>query len=52
MILIKKLISNKHKTTYSYENLIGNFLDGEIGLKIRTELIDSYLERKNLDKDF
>lgn len=52
MTLIKKLTKKKRKISYSYENLMGNFHDGEIGLKVRRQILTEFLHKKNPDKDF
>lgn len=35
MALIKTLVKRDKQSYFSYENLMGNFKDGEIGTKIR-----------------
>jgi hypothetical protein len=36
LVLIKKLIQKNRSTNLSYDNLVGNFKDGEIGRKIKS----------------
>ena len=52
MTLIKALIKKDKISYFSYENLMGNYKDGEIGTKIVNQIIGEFLERNNPDKDF
>lgn len=52
MTLIKSLARPDKRLSFSYDNLIGNFKDGEIGTKIRNQIINDYLVLNNPDKVF
>lgn len=47
MILIRHLSREDQSISYSYDNLIGNFNDGQIGLKIRKKILDEYILTNN-----
>lgn len=52
MTLVKSLTRSDKSSYFSYENLMGNFKDGEIGTKIRNQILSEFLEKNNPDKDF
>ena len=52
MTLIKQLIHKDNATSLSYENLLGNLKDGEIGKKVKKKIFDEFFEKKNPEKDF
>lgn len=52
MNLLKRLARKEKYECLSYDNLIGNFKDGEIGQKIRKSIVEDYIEHYNPDKEF
>jgi hypothetical protein len=52
MTLIKKLVKKEKKECLSYDNLLGNYQDGGIGIKIKKEILDAFIEKKNPQRDF
>ena len=52
MTLVKKLIEKDKKTCLSYDNLVGNFRDGQIGKKIKKEIMVEFFVRNNLETEF
>ena len=52
MTLVKKLVRKDRATCFSYDNLIGNFKDGEVGNKVKSQIFTEFFERNNPDRDF
>lgn len=52
MTLVKKLIKKDKATSFSYDNLIGNFRDGQIGRKVKSQIFSEFFQRHNPEKDF
>ncbi|CDW86595.1 UNKNOWN [Stylonychia lemnae] len=52
LTLVKKLIQKDQSTNLSYDNLIGNLRDGEIGNKVKKQIFQEFFAQNNLDKDF
>ena len=52
MTLVKKLIQKDKATCLSYDNLIGNLRDGEVGKKVKDQILNEFLAVHNPDKDF
>jgi hypothetical protein len=42
MTLLKSLIRKEKTTSFSYDNLVGNFRDGEIGGKVKTLIMNEF----------
>jgi hypothetical protein len=49
VVLIKKLLEKKKETCLSYENLVGNFKDGEIGSKVKAQIFKEFFAQHNPD---
>lgn len=49
LTLVKKLIKRDKDTCFSYDNLVGNFKDGEIGKKIKTQIFAEFFEKHDID---
>jgi hypothetical protein len=52
LVLIKRLLERSKETCLSYENLTGNFKDGEIGNKLKSQLFKEFFAKYNPDKEF
>lgn len=52
MTLVKKLIEKDKSTSLSYDNLVGNFKDGELGRKVKSNIISDFLSKGQPEKDF
>jgi hypothetical protein len=47
LMLIKTLIQKSKSTNLSYDNLVGNFKDGEIGRKVRSQIFTDFFSKNN-----
>jgi len=53
LVLIRKLVEkNTRASNLSYENLVGNFTDGEVGKKIKALVFDEFFAKNNPDREF
>jgi hypothetical protein len=50
--LIRKLLQKNRSTNLSYENLVGNFKDSEIGKKVRFQIFNQFFALHNPEKEF
>ena len=46
------MIHKDNATSLSYENLLGNLKDGEIGSKVKKQIFDDFFAKYNPEKDF
>jgi len=52
MTLVKSLIKKDKATCFSYDNLVGNMKDGEVGRKLRSQIFAEFFEKHDIDRDF
>eukprot|EP00347_Sterkiella_histriomuscorum_P009154 403342313 len=51
-IEFNKLIKKDKATCFSYDNLIGNFKDSQIGKKIKSQIFQEFFYKNNPERDF
>jgi len=52
MTLVKSLIKKDKATCFSYDNLVGNFKDGEVGRKLMQQIFSEFFDKHDIDQDF
>ena len=52
MTLVKNLVHRDKATSFSYDNLVGNFKDGEVGQKIKLQILQDFMSKNDPDKEF
>jgi hypothetical protein len=52
LLLIRRLLQKNRSTNLSYDNLVGNFKDGEIGKKVRNQIFTQFFSIHNPEREF
>jgi hypothetical protein len=52
IVLIKQLVQRSRATNLSYDNLVGNFRDGDVGKKVKAQIFSQFFSKHNPDKEF